>query len=122
MDPLTCTSSQSCCFKCGKMGHFPKSLLCKARNTAKKKKKLRPIPKRVPMSKEILVLLRKRIDEIESLKLKEAEISCEIPNSGKQETLVQESKMDFKSAKCILKAAEYCARKFSNKIHEERSE
>ena len=56
IDPLTCTSYQSCCYKCGKIGHFPKSLMCKARNTHKKKKKIEyehQSPKKISMSKEI---------------------------------------------------------------------
>ena len=31
VDPSTCKALQSCCFTCGKKGHYPQSLFCKAR-------------------------------------------------------------------------------------------
>ena len=106
--------------------------MCKARSNARKKKVKgkNQTMKKVSMSKDILILLNKRIAELEYLKLKEEESKCDMSNSGNQDTSNQEPNKepdltnlkDLRTTKCIFKAAEYCARKFSNKSQEERTE
>ena len=124
VDPLTCKALQSCCFTCGKQGHFPQSLRCKARKRVLKRKidiETKNI-KQTTLNEDIVLLLKKQIDQIER---KEEEQKSESFNLENQEVNDQQKFRKMKcltSAKYLLKAAEYFERKFSNTNQEKRTE
>jgi hypothetical protein len=67
LNPSSCMAQQKNCFKCGKKGHFPQSMNCKTKIKSQKQKRGQVYEKRssTKISKEVLLLLRTRIDELE---------------------------------------------------------
>ena len=67
LDPSSCEAQSKNCFKCGKRGHFPQSLNCKAKVESQKRKKAKSQEKRKSsrVSKVNLDLVKERIRILE---------------------------------------------------------
>ena len=69
VDSASCNALSQHCFKCNKKGHFPQSLNCKARNKKVAEQSYKEgkhqIKKTYEINKDQLLLLKKRIKELE---------------------------------------------------------
>ena len=128
LNPSSCEAQSKNCFKCGKRGHFPQSLNCKAKVESQKSKKAKSQEKRKSsrVSKVNLDLVKERI------------IILELPvfvNQDKVQEQISVETIPFltlflllnydcitsswkkpkqTSGHCPLKSADYCAKKFIN--------
>ena len=128
---LNCVALSKICFRCGKNGHFPKSMNCKYNRKGEREKKIIDQErKKLPViSMTVLTLVREKIKQLEiseSKIEKFGNITAElIPYLtlfilinldtliNTQLRILQTKKAD-KEEKSILKTATYCARKFTN--------
>ena len=70
LDSSTCQAIQRCCVRCGKNGHYPQSFYCKSKKNLIKNSKSRSktcgnISRSSMLSKDVLLVLNKRINQIE---------------------------------------------------------
>ena len=66
LNPSSCKSRQSFCTKCKTLGHFPKSINCKSKRRSTKPK-MPVIKNKNSCKRDVLILLNKRIKQLEVL-------------------------------------------------------
>ena len=94
LDPDMCEAANKVCYQCNKVGHLPKSLCCKRRNSLKKKQ----LKIKIKVSEESVQILSKRNRKLINQKIKTLEL--------------QQKRLK------IIRVAERCAKKF----YEDRSD
>ena len=145
LDPSSCKAAQSQCSKCKKLGHFPQSSNCKSQRHTRKRSVSNPTlinTKSIKNTDDILLLLNKRIKQLESLmKLQTANLDKKVDQHSLHHKIPLDlipfflmyvflnhdkiMKFDDKlkrfarkqshfSTKDIIKSASQCARKFIN--------